>query len=549
MDAKNVVDSQFQGQNRIDRGLAIAAVIQSVPHILWVSLVSLTGGFIALALWFNYRSLEGFTSQVLLWLVRILIAIGVTLLCIALYKCYKVYHTVIIQGYERRNARAVTERQQLMVERQRLQNEQLKARVEMELQLPLVMKYAMEAGHNIEWDAKGGLKVQNYLSNVHSLSSVQDREQIAAPAPSIQLPAPYKFSDVLQNWAPTKDGILLAKEQSLITVPLGEALCHTTFTGNTDAGKTNDERMLLIQLLYLEQIVYLCDRNYQRYRMDKKQNCYYDYEPIAAQLSHEPIDKAPQVLALLQYLYSELEDRRARRKHNLVQFPDIYLVMDELPAFCADEPKIMQYVGRFLRESRQYGIFFIGAANDLLNSTLNNDNGAIRDNLLTNFYGGGDMTTAKMVLNIPKGKTIDETGLGKQGTKYLRAKGADIVFPGEGIEYLKVRTPLSDDRATQMLLAGRAPRQQQHIPMPRVVTAPPVVASGYAQYEDDEECDTDETPSLSGDLLTVYEAFQELISQGERTSSRAVQELTGFGKDKANSLLNELANMGYIKRK
>ncbi len=452
MDTRNVVDSQ--PQQKTDRGFALAAVISSIPNMLWVSLLFIIGGLLIIALWLNRSDVNGFLQLILLWTSRVFIGVGIILLAIALYRCYLVYHNVMMDLYERRNARAVSQRTQLLVDKQRLQNKQLQVKIELEAQLPIIMKYAMEMGHNISYDGRG-LKVENYLSNIHNIS---ERGMIAGPVAAAQdfLPEPYKFSDVLQNWQPSRDGILLAKKQELITTPVGEGLCHTTFTGNTDAGKTNNERALLIQLLALEQIVYLCDRNYQRFRIDRKLSCFYDYAPIAALLAHEPIDKANQALALLKYLYAELEDRRARRKHNLVQFPDIYLVMDELPAFCADSPDIMAYVGRFLRESRQYGIFFIGAAQDLLNNTLNNDNGAIRDNLLTNFYGGGDATTGRMVLNLQKGEVIDENGLGIKGVTYLRAKGA-------GIEHVKARAALSDEYATQLLLGDRKPVREYSV--------------------------------------------------------------------------------------
>ena len=77
---------------------------------------------------------------------------------------------------------------------------------------------------------------------------VYEMPPVQIPAQSTALPDPYKFSDVLQYWQPSEDGILLARTaQQLITAPPGETLCHTTFAGRTDAGKTNNERMLMIQ--------------------------------------------------------------------------------------------------------------------------------------------------------------------------------------------------------------------------------------------------------------------------------------------------------------
>lgn len=542
MNAKsNVVDSQ----ERIDRGLAVAAVLQAIPNILWVSLVTIVGGFLILAIWFNHNSLQGFTASVLLWLVRLLIASGIVMLAVAAYKCYLIYHNVMMTSYDRRTARANSDRQQLLTEKARLQNEQLQTKIEMERQLPILMKYAMEAGHNIEYDGRG-LKVVNYLSNVHSLSGPAGQGQPLLTTVQEYIPDAYKFTDVLQNWTPSKEGILLAKNRELITVPAGEDLCHTVFTGNTDSGKTNDERMLLIQLLYIGQICFLCDRNYAPLRQDRKSGAVYDYRPIEAQLAYPAIDTAKETLALLKYLVAELDSRRAQRRKAgqagvISRFEDMYLFMDELPAFCQEQPDIMKYVGRLVRESRQYGIFFVGAAQDLLNATLNNDNGAIRDNLLTNYYGGGDDTTARKIMNLQKGEKLDEVGLGKHGLKYLRAKGA-------GIEHMKVRTALSDNDATLLLLADMPARKQltSSIFVPSTPASVPADEDSEDFYEDDTE---ELTPALSGDMLAVYNAYKELINEGQRGSARAVEGVTGIDKDKANGLLNRLADLGYITRR
>jgi len=47
-------------------------------------------------------------------------------------------------------------------------------------------------------------------------------------------------------------------------------------------------------------------------------------------------------------------------------------------------------------------------------------------------------------------------------------------------------------------------------------------------------------------LRKAYDAYQQLVSAGEKTGCREVAELTGFKKDKANGLLKQLATMGYI---
>jgi hypothetical protein len=392
----------------------------------------------------------------LFWCRIILIVAGIVTL-IALGKwTYDTGHDVMMKHYERSMIRE-------KIRAQYIRNESAIQIMQMENK---IFEYGQAQGHNVKY---GKLEVSNYLSNLHNLQGGSN-QTLLAPVTTEYLPEPYKFSDVLQNWQPSKDGILLGKKHELITCPIGENLCHTLFTGNTDGGKTNDERLILIQLLYLQQVCFLCDRNYQRFRIDKKQDCVYDYTLIENQLAHEPIDTPKGTLQLLKYLISELDDRRIQRKKAIVHFKDMYVFIDELPALCADEPDIMEYVGRIVREARQYGIFFVGAAQDVLNKTLNNDNGAIRDNFLTNLYSGGDQTTAKLLLNLQNGEKLDEVGLGKYGAKYIRAKGA-------GIEKVKARTPLADDLATKLLLGDISPREkltvvdmfQSEVNLPQVI--------------------------------------------------------------------------------
>ena len=442
-----------------------------IPLVVWKLTTGLILFFLALCFlavgYYHHASMQDFLSSGLTVFFYILkVGAGAAIIG-GLYVVFHMRHRVQLKRVERKVV-------DLKVERQALQNEMLRQQLKITEALPDLLRYAMTQGHNIEVSPKLDVKVTNYLSNVHAIGGPGGQPALVAPG-SDYLPEPYKLSSVLNSgWQPSKDGILLAKGQELITVPIGEKLCHTTFTGNTDSGKTNNERFLMLQLLFLQQIVYLCDRNYQRYRQDRKTGAVYDYSPIEAQLASEPIDRASDALALMKYLYSELEDRRIARKKAIVHFPDVYLFIDELPAFCGDEPEIMDYVGRFLRESRQYGIFFVGAAQDLLNQTLNNDNGAVRENLLTNFYGGGDSTTARLVLNLARKETIDETGLGQLGVIYLRAKGA-------GIERVKARTPLADNEATFTLLAGMQPREKREIP--RVVESEPPAPREQVAHE------------------------------------------------------------------
>src|SRR6266702_1553443 len=145
-----IVDSRRQGADpdSSNKWIAIAAVLQAIPLILWIALLVLLAGFIGLAIFFHqdHNQLKTFTNDVLLWIVRILIAAGIVLLVAAFYQLYQVFHSVRLSLYEAQEAAASAHKQQLLVTNQEWKNKQLEARVRLEEQLPIMMKYAMEQG-------------------------------------------------------------------------------------------------------------------------------------------------------------------------------------------------------------------------------------------------------------------------------------------------------------------------------------------------------------------------------------------------------------------
>lgn len=501
----------------------------NIPESVYTAVIILVLLFIILTIWMNHSNLDAAMGTLMWWLKAFFytgIALGIAFIG---YRGYEHYHSGRMLHNERKAATLKLERMEIQVETER-------QKLEVTKQLPALLRYAMEQGHNVEISPKLDVKVTNYLSNIHTLGGAGDRALLAEAADYI--PEAFKFSEILQNWQPSSSGILLAKGREMITVPPGEPLCHTTFTSNTDGGKTNNERMLLIQLAFLQQCIYLCDRNYQPFREDRKLKTWYDYTLIEQQLAMPPVVDTKTAVKLLMYLYGIVEDRRTERRkvqnaNCIVPFKDIYSVWDELPAFASEDKRVMEILGRLLRESRQYGVFVIAAAQDLLNQTLDNKNGGIRENLLTNFYGGGDMTTARLVLNLARGDTIDETGLGQAGITYLRAKGARI-------ERVKCRTPLSDNEATLMLLGDMPARNATTFPsMPIVESEYPVapIATTVAQVT---------KPLLTPDQRAVVDAIAQLNDQGQQASSRNVAELADMGKDKAIRIMNELSEMGVL---
>ena len=93
---------------RVDRGMAIAAILHAIPLFVWAAPFVLLFGFVLMALWYNRtgNALHDFTRGVLLWASRVLIVGGVVLLIAGLWKCYKLYHDFMLDASVRRTARA-----------------------------------------------------------------------------------------------------------------------------------------------------------------------------------------------------------------------------------------------------------------------------------------------------------------------------------------------------------------------------------------------------------------------------------------------------------
>lgn len=487
--------------------MGIAAIFQNIPKAVWYAALVLFLLFLGLVCWFLRSHFET-VIMVLFYTGASIAGLGVIRHASGqLRGIFGDAHDMTMMVIEKRKGLKMLDGMDVKLSREQ-------ERLAIDRYMPRAMELAMEAGKNITYTAKE-IRIEDWKSNIHMFPQNNGKvEQIAGPD---YLPDAFKFSDMLDSgFRPSKEGILLAKKEDVLLCPTGEGLCHTTFTGNTDAGKTNDSRLILIQLLYLREVVFICDKNYQSQRVDSKNpGVMYDYRPIERLLAHEPITESKDTLNFLLFALQELDRRRALRRYEPVSFPNWYLFIDELPAFCAEESDIMKQVGRIVREARQYGLFFIGAAQDVLLNTLGGDNGAVRKNFLTNFYGGGDATTAKMMLNIGPGESIDENGLGRMGVKYIRAKGA-------GIERVKARVPLSDDRSTHLLLGDIQPFVQVDVP---VIEAP-----------------------SDSRLEAVYTACQELIEQGVRPSARKVEDITGIDRDTANKLMNVLVKQNRLVR-
>ncbi len=394
---------------------------QNIAHAVWVII------FVLLGVWFLHSLLKMFKQH------------------------HDAVHDLVIKKHQRATAGITVLKQQ-----EKLKQEI--AKTEAFQQVPSLIKYAIDAGHNVSY---GGATITNYLSNVHTLAG--DKATQLLTQPPIYVPPPHEFSSILNSgYVPSPDSIHLGTNTENITVPPGDKMCHTMAVAQTSGGKTNLERLLSTELLYAKQQVIYVDPNWQDVRVFPNGERY-DYRPILNRLMVPPITKAEDALLLMKDLANEVLSRQARKRHNMVTFSAIYTIIDEIPFMAKFVKELMEAIGIVVRIGRNYGVYVIGAAQDVQNNTLETDEGAIRENWLTCFFGGGDMVSARVLLDLQKGEKIDEAGLGVKGLYYVIARGIDY-------SKNRIRVPLADNEATYRLLGDRPSTSIYDIPLETVAT-------------------------------------------------------------------------------
>jgi plasmid stabilization system protein ParE len=212
------------------------------------------------------------------------------------------------------------------------------------------------------------------------------------------------------------------------------------FVGYAVEHNTNTTRLLTAQFERAGAQVYLASPNFAQVKLN--QNHLEDWRPIVQHLAAPPAQTEQEIARLLHGFRTLLENRKRQEQGTPRRGQDVYLILGEWPGIVArvkDAPQILELL---LRESRQYGIHIVTEFQDALVKTLGVSSG-VRENLLHCYYFGGDLTTARVLLNLKKGESLNETGLGKQGAAYLRANEQTIVAG---------RVPHCTNRALYLLL-------------------------------------------------------------------------------------------------
>ncbi len=232
-----------------------------------------------------------------------------------------------------------------------------------------------------------------------------------------------QFSQLLATgWRPSYHEIFLAQLQDgtnvFVTV---EQLVHIALSGATRNGKTEIIRQLLSQLIYVGCDCILLDPHFTPYDIEKNE----DWTPFIPKLKFDPVEckEYRRIEQIVEYAATKiLPKRMALRTQSKPLGKPIFLMIDEYPSIIARCPNVEKHIGALLREGAKYRIFLCIASHDFLVQTAFPSMGSgLRDCLKTIFHVGGNIRTARELLDIEKIDRDEEASLGK-GLVYLKCE-------------------------------------------------------------------------------------------------------------------------------
>lgn len=486
--------------------LGVAAILQSVPLPLVYWTITVASIALAFMVWLFVAWLAVIAMAVF-WLAVASIAFmtGKGL--------YNNYHDVMRTGYE---TRAVREQSRRLF----IANETALAKLDMHKQLPQIAQYAINNGKNFEY---GGLKISDWKSHVASLQGQQSIHQLSMP--NVVLPAKSKMIEVARRHDFSKDNIFLALATSRdITTSLRSYL-HCANDGNTDSGKTSNWRGQIVQFLLSGIDCLLLNPNFALVTKDGD-----DWKPIAKALQSQGslelnlprvVTELPNIGYVLDYMANTEIDRRfAMMREGNFDYKPLYLYIDEWPEIALKCKGANDNLGTLLRRGRAVELCVSVNSQGFLKEDTDLK-GSARENFATAFFLGGSTYSGAKLLDIKQAELEDmlrvcNEPIGK-GVAILRNNAS---MPNPEI----VRLPYADNDFLYYTL-GRD--DSFRLPPESVV-------------------EVEDNSPVNDDLDRVYEACMQLETNGQRVSARAVAEITGYGKDKSNMLINKLKTQGIV---
>ncbi|SRR6266571_3911355 len=464
-----------------DKLIGIAAILQSLPiqFVYWIlTFVTIVVAF-CIYLFFAWIKIIGIAFVV----------------CFVVYKIGKfAFDKYNYVRRENAGTRAIEEQTRKLL----LGNVKIEKQLDVFEQLPSVMHYAIEQGHNIKF---GGLEVSHRLSNLHALqgngTTIAEIEAPVSPLPKL-----VQYEDI-RGQIPEGHNVVGIADSGLITKEDRHIGACVWIIGGSGSGKTSTTSLRMEERAACGHQFYGVDPHW--FKDDSLTNAVVGFSDRFLLPMARDTKEAKHVLSTF---LKEFQERKAGKVEK--PFQKITLVVDEVgslndPQTEEDEEvlKLLKSITRVCgQEARNFnmgGIFISQQATGLYwigNVALL----VIVHKLLKE-------NQQKLATQTDDKQFFADMRLWPKGRTYVYGMGLE---EGEGC--LVVQQPYFEKEAR-----------------------------GTWIFPEIEE--TKEAP-VTSDLDIVYEACQQIKERGMKVTVRSIAELVPFGKTKVSELMNQLEAQG-----
>jgi hypothetical protein len=468
----------------------IAAIIAAIPRSLWFTVIGLLLSFIGTALFLHRDAIPSFVDSVLTFTQYCLdVALGLVVLRIA-FVIYTKWHGVHMMSIERSQAKA-------RLNNTVLKNDLLVTKTRERDLYPSLVNAARANGLNVEME---GLKITNYLSNLHTILPGDTHVSQIAQA---SLPTMIRYEDI-KHQIPQGHNVVGVADSGLITKEDRHIGACVWIIGLSGSGKTSTTSLRLEERAD-------CGHNFlgvdpHWFKDDSLSNAVVGFsERFLLPMARDTTE----TLLVLQTFLKEFQNRKAGKVAK--PFQKITLVVDEMGSLndpqCDEEEEVLKLLKTIVRICGQEARNF-------------NMGGIFISQQATGLFWIGDVALLIIVHKLLKEnqmklatqsddkKLFSEMRLWPKGRSYVYGMGLE---EGEGC--LVVQQPYFEK--------------------------PSLGQWSYPTTVNLLEDDHVSTTQLSDSEL-VRIARDQLIENGDDPTLRAIGAITNFGKDKVARLLKEL---------
>jgi len=495
-----------------DKLQGIAAILAAIHPSLWLTFIGLLLSFIVTSIILNIGAIPHFVNSTLVLLgYSVDVAIGLTILRIA-YDIWQKWYAAHYKVIKLRQAKAI-------LNGTILKNDMMVTKIREREFIPLLVRSALESGQNVEME---GLKVSNYLSNLHTIMPNGGNPMMIGPA--LQLAAKCEMIEIARRHDFTMDNIFLAKGRGDIDLVTSiESYVHCANDGSTGSGKTANGKGQLTQFIKAGVDCILVNPHFTP--TTKKNE---DWKPIAKALSQQPdldnglprvITQFPNIRASLEWAATvEIDRRFEMMRVGDFSYRPLYLYIDEWPSIVTNCKGASDYLRTILQRGRAVEVcVFVNSQGFLQNDT--DLQGSARENFDTSFFLGGSTYSGAKLLDVSEA--------------YLKEEIKKLSEPlGKGVGFMRNITAQPDMDVVRI----------------------PFITNDFVYYvlghADDYVHPAEVTLATStGDITKndtdiVHGAIVTLREMGEKPTVDKVTELVPWSRGKVGQLMKSLKESG-----